>query len=114
MTLCACRQKEALARSHARSMEAAKQAAADERTAWRAAVTEKLKRQAAEREEKLRAELLKQRAEQLEVCSGRAQCNNSEVKRLLQSTAGAAGHHSTVCRQFRLQIKKRPRCRTRL
>jgi 5-azacytidine-induced protein 1 len=62
-----CREKEALARSHSRALDAAKQAAADERTAWRAAVTEKLKRQAAEREEKLRAELLKQRDEQLEV-----------------------------------------------
>lgn len=61
------REKEALARSHTRALEAAKQAAADERTAWRAAVTEKLKRQAAEREDKLRAELLKQRDEQLEV-----------------------------------------------
>jgi hypothetical protein len=48
-------------------MEAAKQAAADERTAWRAAVTEKLKRQAADRQDKLRAELLKHRDEQLEV-----------------------------------------------
>lgn len=48
-------------------MDAAKQAAADERTAWRAAVTERLKRQATEREDKLRAELLKQRDEQLEV-----------------------------------------------
>lgn len=64
------REKEALARSHSRALEAAKQAAADERTAWRAAVTEKLKRQAAEREEKLRAELLKQRDEQLEVRMG--------------------------------------------
>ncbi len=63
----AAREKEALARSHSRALEAAKQAAADERTAWRSAVTEKLKRQAAEREEKLRAELLKQRDEQLEV-----------------------------------------------
>lgn len=64
-----CREKEGLARCHARAMEAAKQAAADERTAWRAAVTEKLKRQAADREERLRGELLKQRDEQLEVSS---------------------------------------------
>lgn len=48
-------------------MQAAKQAAADERTAWRVAVAEKLKRQAADREERLRGELLKQRDEQLEV-----------------------------------------------
>lgn len=65
----ACREKEGLARYHARAMEAAKQAAADERSAWRAAVTEKLKRQAADREERLRGELLKQRDEQLEVSS---------------------------------------------
>lgn len=54
-------------------MQAAKQAAADERTAWRVAVAEKLKRQAADREERLRGELLKQRDEQLEVsrhCGG--------------------------------------------
>lgn len=62
-----CREKEALGRCHARALESAKQAAADERTAWRAAVTEQLKRQAADREERLRAELLKQRDEQLEV-----------------------------------------------
>lgn len=57
-----------------RAMEAAKQAAADERTAWRAAVTEKLKRQAADREDKLRAELLKQRDEQLEVSPAACIC----------------------------------------
>lgn len=61
------REKEAIARTHSRALEAAKQAAADERSAWRAAVTESLKRQAADREEKLRAELLKQRDEQLQV-----------------------------------------------
>jgi Sec-independent protein translocase protein TatA len=69
-----CRKKEALARKHMRAIEAAKQAAADERTAWRAAVTEKLKRQATEREDKLRAELLKQRDEQLEVSTAACAC----------------------------------------
>lgn len=67
-----CSEKEAFARAHARALEAAKQAAADERTAWRAAVTERLKRQAADREDKLRAELLKQRDEQLQVMHSQA------------------------------------------
>lgn len=40
-----CREKEALDRVHARALEAAKAAAHDERSAWRAAITEKLKRQ---------------------------------------------------------------------
>jgi hypothetical protein len=57
-----------MASAQTRALEAAKQAAADERTAWRAAITERLKHQAAEREDKHRAELLKQRDEQLEVC----------------------------------------------
>ena len=60
------REREGLERSHARAMEAAKAAAADERSAWRAAVTEKVKRQAAQREEQLRALLLAERDGELQ------------------------------------------------
>jgi hypothetical protein len=69
---CPHSEKAALAHVHARALETAKQAAADERSAWRAAVTERLRRQAGEREEQLRAGLLKQRDEELEVCAGDA------------------------------------------
>lgn len=61
-----CREREGLERSHARAMEAAKAAAADERSAWRAAVTEKVKRQAAQREEQLRALLMAERDGELQ------------------------------------------------
>jgi hypothetical protein len=74
-----CREREGLERSHARAIDAAKAAAADERSAWRAAVTEKIKRQAAEREEQLRALLVAERDAELQ-----------EVIRRLQAEQAAA------------------------
>jgi hypothetical protein len=74
-----CREHEGLERSHARALDAAKAAAADECSAWRAAVTKKIKRQAAEREEQLRALLVAERDAELQ-----------EVIRRLQAEQAAA------------------------
>jgi hypothetical protein len=74
-----CRERKGLERSATRALDAAKAAAADERSAWRAAVTEKIKRQAAEREEQLRALLVAERDAELQ-----------EVIRRLQAEQGAA------------------------
>jgi hypothetical protein len=60
-------------------MDVAKAAAADERSAWRAAVTEKIKRQAAEREDQLRVLLVAERDAELQ-----------EVVRRLQTEQAAA------------------------
>lgn len=59
------REKADLQRSAARALESVKATADAERSAWRAAVTEKLKRQAADREAQLRAALVRQRDEEL-------------------------------------------------
>lgn len=62
-----CREKDDLARVHARALDQAKTAAQEERSAWRAAVTEKIKRQAMEREEQLRAALIKERDAEIDL-----------------------------------------------
>jgi hypothetical protein len=64
------RERAALERSHAAALEAAQHAAADERGAWREALAEKMKREAAGAERALRAALEKERDAELEV-SGR-------------------------------------------
>lgn len=62
-----CREKEAIDRAHNRALEHVKAAAQEERSAWRAAVTEKIKRQALEREEQLRASLVKERDAEIDL-----------------------------------------------
>jgi hypothetical protein len=71
-------------------MDAAKAAAADERSAWRAAVTEKIKRQAAEREEQLRALLVAERDGELQEVIRRLQAEQAGAFEAAKQQVGNA------------------------
>jgi hypothetical protein len=61
------RELEAAERRHARAMEEARHVAADAQEAWRSALSEKLRREAAERERTFKERLARERDEEVEV-----------------------------------------------
>lgn len=85
---CACREKEALAHQHARALEQAKSAVHEERSAWRAAVTEKIKRQAQEREDQLRQQLVKERDAEIDLVIQRLEAEQQAALQAAKQKVG--------------------------
>ena len=64
------REKAALCRTHAAALDAAQTAAQDDRAAWRSALAEKMKKEAAATEAAMRERVVRERDEELEVRAG--------------------------------------------
>jgi hypothetical protein len=61
------REKAAIERSHAAALEAAQVAAQDDRSAWRSALADKMKKESAAAEAAMREQLVKERDDELGV-----------------------------------------------
>lgn len=62
-----CSEKEALERAHAKALDSMRAQEDDNREAWRSALAERMKRDMADKEKQLRANLTQERNEELEV-----------------------------------------------